>query len=259
MPTRRSQRPARRTRISTVPGCFGPIGAAERALPGAASRTPCASVLARAPRYTVQPLALRTLPLLASRPALGRPVSVEEPYFACNGCGECCRRHRVAITHRDLARLVGALHVPAESLVAWLGAEAVDLDAESASMVELPRGPALMVLAHAAGGCALLTSEQRCSAHAARPQDCRVYPFVVERGRDGDGQRLSWFEGEPCGDLSDEATPVAEFERADQVRWAELTEYRAHVARWNRLARHRARLHHSARGEREFLAYLTGV
>lgn len=197
----------------------------------------------------------RALPLLRAATSTDQLVEgVEHLGFACNGCGDCCRRHQVALTHRDLARLVAALGVSAESLVAWLDTAAVDLDAESAGMVTLPAGPRLMVLAHDAGACRLLAPDQRCRAYDARPQDCRVYPLVVERA--GGPARLAFFEPEACGDRRQTPVPWQEVEAADRDRWAEVSEYRNHVARWNQLARHRERLRHRAQGEREFFAFL---
>ena len=160
----------------------------------------------------------------------------------------------MALTHRDLSRLVAALGVSAGALVAWLEPREVDLDAESAGMVTLPSGPRLMVLAHDAGGCRLLAADQRCRAYDARPADCRMYPFVVER-HDG-AARLSLFEPEACGERRAESLAWPGIDAADQERWADVTEYRRHVARWNQLARHRERLRHRLQGEREFFAFL---
>lgn len=162
----------------------------------------------------------------------------------------------MALTHRDLSRLVAALQVPAPSLVDWLGPDQVDLEAESAGMVALPAGRRLMVLAHAAGACRLLGADQRCGAYDARPQDCRVYPFVVERDPRGGAARLSLFEADACGDRAEPRVAMEDVDGADRQRWAEVTEYRAHVARWNHLARQRERLRHRAHGEREFLSFL---
>jgi len=198
----------------------------------------------------------RALPVLPAQPPVEERLDgAEHLGFACNGCGDCCRRHRVALTHRDLARLVATLAEPAPSLVAWLTPEQVELDAESAGMVALPGGPRLMVLAHDAGACRLLDAEQRCRAYAARPHDCRTYPFVVERPGEG-VVRLSLFEPEACGERRE--TPLAwrEVDDGDRERWAEVAEYRRHVARWNQLARHRERLRHRAHGELEFFAFL---
>ena len=71
----------------------------------------------------------------------------EHLHFACNGCGDCCRRLRVALTHRALERLIGAVHVPATSLVAWLSPDEVDPSEDAANFALLPGGPRLMVLA----------------------------------------------------------------------------------------------------------------
>jgi Fe-S-cluster containining protein len=199
----------------------------------------------------------RALPIVTQREGPGQALEgAEHLAFACNGCGDCCRRHRVALTHHDLARLVAALGVPAQSLIAWLEPEQVDLDAESAGMVALPGGPRLMVLAHDALGCQLLGTDQRCRAYDARPQDCRVYPFAIERDGDGRMLRLALFDAEACGDRADPPLETGDVERADRERWVEVAEYRAHVARWNRLAHQRERLRHRTHGEHDFLAFL---
>src|SRR5262245_63551805 len=87
-------------------------------------------------------------------------TGAEHLLFACNGCGDCCRRHRVALTHHDLARLQRVVSEPVEHLVEWLLPDEVDLDAESASFVTLPAGSRLMVLAHANAGCRFLTGDR---------------------------------------------------------------------------------------------------
>jgi Fe-S-cluster containining protein len=179
----------------------------------------------------------------------------EHLHFACNGCGDCCRTHRVALTHRDLARLTGVARPPVEALVDWLPPERVDLDAESASLVTLPAGPRLMVLAHGDRGCRFLTADDRCAVHAARPRDCELYPFVLERNEQRQPVRLSLFEPQGCGDKSSSPVALLDLERADAERWAEVESYRALVARWNRLARHRQRLHHRAGTATEFLKF----
>lgn len=183
-------------------------------------------------------------------------IGAEHLTFACNGCGDCCRQHRVALTHHDLARLAGFFQATPESLVEWLPPDQVDLDAASASMVLLPAGPRLMVLAHARGACTLLDAYNRCGAYAARPLDCRLYPFVLERTPDKQITRLSLFEPRGCGERHSEATELDALAQADDERWARLSEYQTLVARWNRMARHRTRLRHRAHGEREFMAFL---
>ena len=176
--------------------------------------------------------------------------------FQCNGCGDCCRGLRVALTHRDLVRLVRGLGVPAQDLVAWLTPEDVDFEAESASFVMFPAGPRLMVLAHEAGACRLLRADGRCGAYALRPLDCRAYPFVLERDESRRVTRLALFDPNGCGARGPEATNLAELEREDDERSVALAEYTSLVARWNRSARHRARFRHRARGEDDYLAFL---
>jgi Fe-S-cluster containining protein len=183
----------------------------------------------------------------------------EHLHFSCNGCGDCCRRHRVAVTHLDLRRLTGVVAAPLETLVEWLPADTVDLDAESASMVALPGGARLMVLAHGREGCHFLTADARCGVYAARPRDCEAYPFVLERGKSDEPRsvvRLSLFDPAGCGDRAELPLPLAELEQTDRRRWDEVAAYRALVARWNRLAGHRKRLGRPALGVPDFLAFV---
>jgi uncharacterized protein len=180
----------------------------------------------------------------------------EHLHFACNGCGDCCRRHRVALTHLDLARLARVVTEPLTALVAWLPPDTVDLDAESASFVDLLQGPRLMVLAHEGRGCRFLTAEDRCSVYAVRPRDCELYPFVLERNERRAPVRLTLFEPAGCGDVATPPRHLDDLVRADDERWAELDAYRALVARWNRLARHRRRLRHRAGTTEEFLEFV---
>jgi Fe-S-cluster containining protein len=179
----------------------------------------------------------------------------EHLHFSCNGCGDCCRTHRVALTHRDLARLGAAVSDPIESLVEWLPPEAVDPDAASASFVSLPAGPRLMVLAHGTRGCRFLKDDDRCGVYTVRPRDCQLYPFVLERDARRDVVRLSLFDPQGCGDRSSTAAELAAVERADAERWAEVDAYRTLVTRWNRLAGHRRRFGHGGTGAAEFLAF----
>lgn len=179
--------------------------------------------------------------------------------FRCNGCGACCKNLRVALTHLDLRRLTQALVRSGESLVEWLPPGEVELEAERDCFVELGDGPRLMVLAQRAGACQLLTSEQRCGAYEARPYDCRLYPFSLERSERGEVIGIRLFELEGCGE---ERGPSAELENLaeqDRVRWAEHERYRQLVARWNRLARQRRRFRRRVGGPAEFLAFAADV
>jgi Fe-S-cluster containining protein len=188
-------------------------------------------------------------------PVLPALSGAEKLHFSCDGCAECCKRFRVALTHHDLARLASELRVPRAELVEWLPPELVDLDAESASLVELGQGARLMVLAHAGGACRLLDDAGRCRAYTARPYDCRLYPFVLERNELGDLSGIAYFEPEGCGESQAEPASATQLAELDARRWAELAEYRALVARWNRLARQRRRMQHPSGGAAEFLAF----
>jgi Fe-S-cluster containining protein len=162
---------------------------------------------------------------------------------------------RVALTHLDLERLTRALARSGESLVEWLPPGAVELDAERDCFVELADGPRLMVLAQSAGACRLLTAEQRCSAYEARPYDCRLYPFLLDRDATGGVIGLRLFELEGCGEERGSSTELESLAEQDRVRWTEQERYRQLVARWNRLARQRRRFRHRVGGPADFLAF----
>jgi Fe-S-cluster containining protein len=198
----------------------------------------------------------RLLPVVPAASAASTARGAEHLHFACNGCGECCRRLRVALTHRALERLTRSLRVPAVSLVAWLSPEDVDPSEEPASFALLPGGPRLMVLAQDSGACRLLGDDARCQAYEARPLDCRLYPFVIERDSDARATGVTPFDPAGCGERRESAESFAELDRADAARWSELEDYQRLVARWNRFARHRQRLGHRAHGESEFFAFL---
>lgn len=121
---------------------------------------------------------------------------------------------------------------------------------EPDSFVELREGRRLMVLAHAAGGCALLNSEGRCTAYAARPRDCRAFPFDFETVP---VRHLRLLPLGDCEYAEDGRNDVAELEAEDAARWRELRSYQAWVAVWNRRAWHRRRLHKSVADSAEFL------
>jgi Fe-S-cluster containining protein len=176
--------------------------------------------------------------------------------FRCNGCGACCRALRVAVTHRDLRRLASGLRRRAVELVDWLAPDAVDMTGEPDSFVELSAGRRLMVLAQRGGACMLLDAAQRCSAYAHRPRDCRLFPFDLSRDAAGSVTALSRLELEGCGDERGPSASLDELADLDGERWAELGEYRAHVARWNRLARHRRRFRQRVGDGEAFLAWL---
>jgi Fe-S-cluster containining protein len=176
--------------------------------------------------------------------------------FRCNGCGDCCRAVRVAITHHDLRRLALGLARPPASFIEWLAPDEVDMANEPGSFVELRAGRRLMVLAQSAGACHLLDATDRCSAYAHRPSDCRLYPFDVSRDETGAVVGLGRLDPQGCGDEAGPPAELAELAATDEGRWRELGEYQGRVARWNRLAGHRRRFRRHLGDAGEFLAFL---
>lgn len=137
---------------------------------------------------------------------------------------------------------------------------------EPESFVELSEGRGLMVLRHRDGACVQLGSDNRCRAYAARPRDCRAFPFDFSAPVAGTDtpRRLSLLPLLPlspssplgrCDYATDGENDEAALEMEDQVRWAELRDYQRLVARWNRRAWHRRRLRRSPGDAAQFLAY----
>jgi Fe-S-cluster containining protein len=177
--------------------------------------------------------------------------------FHCNGCGNCCRSLRVAITHHDLERLASGLGRHPSSLIDWLAPDAVDMTGEPGSFVELNVGRRLMVLAHHQGACQLLDESQRCRAYEHRPRDCRMFPFDLGRDDTGALVSIDRLALEGCGEERGKPADADELAASDERRWAELIDYQAQVARWNRTSRHRRRFRQRAGDAEEFIAFLT--
>jgi Fe-S-cluster containining protein len=178
--------------------------------------------------------------------------------FRCTSCGNCCRDLRVPLTHADLRRLVDATGRPASQFVAWLPTAEVDLTGEPGSLVLLDHegGHTLMALAQREGACVFLGSDERCGVYAARPGNCRLYPFTASFGRRGGIRRLRLLGGTECDYRRDGANNPHELRAADQQRWAELRSYLAEISRWNRLQRRRSLLGRQLQSGRDFLAFL---
>lgn len=184
-------------------------------------------------------------------------AAAEALEFRCTSCGECCRRHRAAVTSFDVARLITATGRAAGELVAWLAPDEVDMTGEPESFVELSDGRRLLVLAQTSGACSLLGTDNLCSVYAARPLDCRAFPFDFEPiQRDGVSvRRLKLLPLSHCDYAHDGQQNLAQIAAEDATRWQELTRYQTLVAHWNRLARHRRRLHHRLGTGADFLAF----
>lgn len=180
--------------------------------------------------------------------------------FRCTACGNCCRNLRVAVTALDVQRLALATGKPALTLIEWLAPDAVDMSGEPESFVELAQGRRLMVLAQTDGACKLLSSDDSCSAYAARPRDCQAYPFDVERPASVSGKRhLALLPLDTCEYAEDGENDASELAAIDELRFEELARYQARVARWNRLVWHQRRLRKPLGVVSEFLRFAASV
>jgi Fe-S-cluster containining protein len=180
--------------------------------------------------------------------------------FRCTACGNCCRDLRVAVTALDVARLAAATSLAPGALVDWLAPDAVDMTGEPDSFVELSEGRRLMVLRQTDGACTQLGPDNRCGAYAARPRDCRAFPFDFSAtAASPDAPRRLTLLPLPVQERCDYGVDAENDEAAlaleDQTRWDELRDYQALVARWNRRAWHRRRLHRSPGDAATFLAF----
>ncbi len=177
--------------------------------------------------------------------------------FRCTACGNCCRELRVALTSLDLGRLAAATGLEPSTLVAWLAPDAVDMTGEPESFVELAEGRRLMVLRQRDSACELLGGDQHCRAYAARPRDCRAFPFDFATPAPGSSaaRRLTLLPLDGCEYDVDGQNELGALENADRARWSELRDYQALVARWNRRAWHRRRLHRSVGSAAAFLGF----
>lgn len=174
--------------------------------------------------------------------------------FRCTSCGVCCRQLRVALTAHDVLRLTSATRLPLSELVEWLPPEAVDPESDPHAFVELDVGRRLLVLAHAHGGCRLLGSDDRCQAYVARPRDCRTFPFDVGAPDERGHRRLALLQLVDCAYDRDGHEERERLIAEDAARGRELADYQVFVARWNRRAWHRRRLHRSSGRAEQFLA-----
>lgn len=177
--------------------------------------------------------------------------------FRCTSCGACCRSLRVALTSFDLARLVAATRQSPAELVAWLATDEVDMTGEPQSFVELREGRRLMVLAQTDGACRLLQADNQCGAYAARPRDCRAFPFDIEDAETSGApvRRLRLLPLNGCDFARDGQQDAPTLQAEDEARWRELQQYQALLARWNRQMWHRRRLHRALGTAADFLAF----
>ncbi len=85
--------------------------------------------------------------------------------FKCSGCGECCRwTGSVLLTDADIPRMARHLDLSDQ--------EFIDQHTRLA-----PSRRELALLDQSDGSCAFLSGD-RCSVYAARPEQCRTFPFA---------------------------------------------------------------------------------
>jgi Fe-S-cluster containining protein len=159
----------------------------------------------------------------------------------------------VAVTALDVRRLISATGKAASELVAWLAPDLVDMTGEPQSFVELSEGRRLMVLAQQNDACLLLGPGDRCTAYAARPRDCRAFPFDFEPS--AGGRRLKLLPLIGCDHEQDGDNDLASLEAEDAARWRELQVHQSIIARWNRRVFHRRRLGKRAGSAQAFLDF----
>ena len=83
----------------------------------------------------------------------------------CSGCGECCRwTGSVLLTDADIARVAAHLGMTEQGFI--------DRHTRLA-----PSRIQLALLDQTDGSCAFLSGD-RCSIYAARPEQCRTFPFA---------------------------------------------------------------------------------
>jgi Fe-S-cluster containining protein len=103
------------------------------------------------------------------------PVAATKPWyhegiqFGCTGCGACCRRPGyVWLSAPDLTRLAGHLGLPIDEFRRRY-TRTVIIDGQDEPGVCLTK---------AAHGCIFLDdATNACKVHAARPTQCRIFPF----------------------------------------------------------------------------------
>lgn len=174
--------------------------------------------------------------------------------FRCTSCGACCRQLRVALTAHDVLRLAEATGLPVAELVEWLSPDAVDMEGEPQAFVELDVGRRLLVLAQSGDACRLLGPDERCQAYAARPRDCRMFPFDVAKPDSVGQRRLALLPLTDCAYERDGNQQREQLLAEEAARSQELADYQAFVASWNRRAWHRRRLHRGSGPAEQFLS-----
>jgi Fe-S-cluster containining protein len=84
--------------------------------------------------------------------------------FSCTHCGKCCRwPGNVLLTEPDIERLSAALKLDSRAFI-----ERFTRLAENRAQLSLRDGE---------DGACIFLKQDRCSVYAARPAQCRIFPF----------------------------------------------------------------------------------
>lgn len=141
--------------------------------------------------------------------------------FECTGCSKCCKvKGNVWATDREMAQIAKTLAITSD-----------EFNQRYRSKAETPPGWGLLKPAN--GPCVFLADDGKCSIYAARPLQCRAYPFwpeisdsqetweaeaVLPDSAKGPGPRWSATYG-GCEGISDDAAwipgPVAALRQLD--------------------------------------------
>ena len=86
--------------------------------------------------------------------------------FACTGCGQCCRwEGHVLLTGDDIRRLARALAVPEHDFIQ--------------RYTGLASNRRQLTLLDGTDGACIFLEGNRCAVYAARPAQCRAFPFAT--------------------------------------------------------------------------------
>jgi Fe-S-cluster containining protein len=98
----------------------------------------------------------------------------------CGQCGICCCDPIIELTHHDLKRLVQHTKIPAESLIKLYDSSELNPDGEDNDWINLSYGKRKLGLRKKRNGeCIFLSDKKQCTAYAARPLSCRIFPIDV--------------------------------------------------------------------------------
>lgn len=119
-----------------------------------------------------------------------RPWYADGLRFGCTACGDCCRGPEpghVFVDAKDIKRLAKHLEL--------------ELDAFGQRYLRRVQGDQLSLTEHRNGDCVFWQEGEGCTVYAARPVQCRQFPFWPETLE----SRAAWREeAQTCGGMDAE-------------------------------------------------------